>query len=561
MANTTLLSHGNSTGATSVPSLPPMPTDLASLWTFLYSFTGLGDWAKLFLIGGAIESIRRLMSTIWTYILDMFFLSAEFEEHEEPYNWMMVWLSKQPSWSTARSIQVSTHRYGQSGTANLLPGEEGQPGDSKKTVAYLPAHNRTQYIWFKRTWLQISRTETQTDMYNRYPEQRLQISMFTRGHKTLNDLLLEAKRAYKTEAEDRINLYVADSRYNEWSLTGCRPKRPLSSVVLDKGVKEHLLADARDFMASEKWYAERGIPWRRGYLLHGCPGSGKTSLIHALAGELNLPIYVISLAKRGLDDSNLNELISRLPSRSLALMEDIDAAFYRGLTREPPQPEQNTSGPPPPPGAPPPASPQGVTLSGLLGAIDGVTAQEGRILFATTNKYSALDPALTRPGRLDIHIEFELAGRWQAEELFKCFFPPTMEDESEADEDILEPLIDFDEKSPIIEHAASLEGPQRLAVSFADNREPCPPMTAGEVSRLAKEFADRIPEREFSMAAIQGLLMQYKTRPHLAIEETAAWVERERRRRTDAEKKDTVVPVEKIPSTPPTTDEKIAPSP
>ena len=52
----------------------------------------------------------------------------------------------------------------------------------------------------------------------------------------------------------------------------------MSSVVLSKGVKERLLSDARDFMASERWYAERGIPWRRGYLLHGVPGSGKTSL-------------------------------------------------------------------------------------------------------------------------------------------------------------------------------------------------------------------------------------------------------------------------------------------
>lgn len=52
----------------------------------------------------------------------------------------------------------------------------------------------------------------------------------------------------------------------------------MSSVVLEKGVKERLLADARDFMSSERWYADRGIPWRRGYLLHGVPGSGKTSL-------------------------------------------------------------------------------------------------------------------------------------------------------------------------------------------------------------------------------------------------------------------------------------------
>ncbi|TDL16391.1 P-loop containing nucleoside triphosphate hydrolase protein [Rickenella mellea] len=527
------MDHTNHTGTSTFPHIP---TDIAWIGTFLHAFSGLGDLLKLVVFGSALAFIRQVVSAVVDYILDLFVLRATFDEREDPYDWLMLWLSKQPSWCTARNVRISTRRYGYSGISNLVPGEESHPSDPRKTVAYLPAHSETQYIRFKRAWIKILRTETMTDMENRFPLQQLQICMFSRGHDTLNDLLLEAKRTYKAEVDDRICLFVANS-HNDWCLTGCRPKRSLSSIVLDKGVKENLLADARDFMASEKWYAERGIPWRRGYLLHGCPGSGKTSLIHALAGELNLPIYVISLAKRGLDDSNLNELISRLPSRSLALMEDIDAAFYRGLTREPPQPEQNTFGPPPPPDAPPPASPQGVTLSGLLGAIDGVIAQEGRILFATTNKYSALDPALTRPGRLDMHIEFELAGRWQAEELFKCFFPPTTDDESEADGDILEPLINFDKKGSIIERAASLDGQQRLAVAFADNRELCPSMTAGEVSRLAKEFADRIPEREFSMAAVQGLLMRYKTRPHLAIEEAAGWVMREREQQAETEKK------------------------
>ena len=84
-------------------------------------------------------------------------------------------------------------------------------------------------------------------------------------------------------------------RYNEWSLAGSRPKRPLSSVVLDKGVKEHILADAKEFMESEKWYAERGIPWRRGYLLHGFPGTGKTSLSKYIDTYINeLIIHFVS---------------------------------------------------------------------------------------------------------------------------------------------------------------------------------------------------------------------------------------------------------------------------
>jgi chaperone BCS1 len=63
-----------------------------------------------------------------------------------------------------------------------------------------------------------------------------------------------------------------------WNTSIVRPKRGMESVVLDEGIKSMLLDDANEFLRSEQWYADRGIPWRRGYLLHGCPGSGKTSL-------------------------------------------------------------------------------------------------------------------------------------------------------------------------------------------------------------------------------------------------------------------------------------------
>ena len=84
-----------------------------------------------------------------------------------------------------------------------------------------------------------------------------------------------------------------------------------------------------------------------------------------------------------------------------------------------------------------------VTLSGLLNALDGIGAREGRILYATTNVYTALDPALCRPGRMDLHIEFKLASKYQARELFKRFYLPSTTskdteesvDENVSDED------------------------------------------------------------------------------------------------------------------------------
>lgn len=70
-----------------------------------------------------------------------------------------------------------------------------------------------------------------------------------------------------------------------------------------------------------------GIPYRRGYLLYGPPGSGKSSFIQALAGSLDYNICVLNLSERGLTDDKLNHLLANAPERSIMLLEDIDAAF------------------------------------------------------------------------------------------------------------------------------------------------------------------------------------------------------------------------------------------
>ena len=148
-----------------------------------------------------------------------------------------------------------------------------------------------------------------------------------------------------------------------------------------------------------QWYADRGIPFRRGYLLYGVPGSGKSSLIHAIAGELMLDIYVVSLSSSWINDSTLTTLMGRVPARCIVLLEDLDAAFTRSTSRD-----GDSTGNPEGKSNEKPAEQTSttsssttrsrvrkndqlsdvntLTLSGLLNALDGVAASEGRLLFA-----------------------------------------------------------------------------------------------------------------------------------------------------------------------------------
>jgi chaperone BCS1 len=128
-----------------------------------------------------------------------------------------------------------------------------------------------------------------------------------------------AKAAFIAEEEAKITIKMTDeNKDGEWRQVAQKHKRPLTSVVTEVGVKERLERDILEFCKSEEWYISRGVPWRRGFLLHGdsislisdvsflnmflllgVPGSGKTSLIHALASACDLDIYVVSLATKG----------------------------------------------------------------------------------------------------------------------------------------------------------------------------------------------------------------------------------------------------------------------
>jgi chaperone BCS1 len=109
---------------------------------------------------------------------------------------------------------------------------------------------------------------------------------------------------------------------------------------------------------------------------------------------LGLSIYVITLSSPLINDDSLRELLTTARERGILLLEDVDSALGTNST---------------------------LTFSGLLNAIDGVVAQEGRLLFMTTNHVAQLNDALLRPGRVDVRCELSLCSRKQVQALFLQF--------------------------------------------------------------------------------------------------------------------------------------------
>jgi DNA polymerase III delta prime subunit len=230
----------------------------------------------------------------------------------------------------------------------------------------------------------------------------IRLGAFFARRRLMEELLEGVARHAGERRANRLTLYTVDRWGDEWRLADSKPRRALDSVVLDEGVATLLHDDIHEFFGRREWYAQMGIPWRRGYLLYGPPGTGKTSAAYALAGELRLKLCALSLTNPKLNDNVMADLLQRTPPRSLILIEDIDAFFN---ARE----KQDTR--------------MQISFSGLLNALDGVGAQEGRIIVLTTNHREKLDPALIRPGRIDLEIELGKATAAQLQGLLLRFHP------------------------------------------------------------------------------------------------------------------------------------------
>jgi len=151
------------------------------------------------------------------------------------------------------------------------------------------------------------------------------------------------------------------------------------------------------------------------------------------------------------------------------------------------------------------------------------------LLFATTNRYEALDSALRRPGRMDVHVEFKLASQYQAAKLFGRFYIP---DDSTPME--LEDTSDDGESDKDSGYSTPPKG-KLVDVELPESEKPVPSrgkeLDPTELALLSEKFKEHIPDRELSMAALQGYLMMHKGRPYDAIECVEAWVQEERARR------------------------------
>lgn len=387
---------------------------IIQLYQFIHSALSnqlVGGGFLVMTFGGFVAWVvafgRRLPKQGWNILTRRFTVKVDITNDDPLFSWVAYWLSVQPYSRRTRILTATTDRddHGRS--------QPGPPVDTDgdrevPQIVFTPAPGnhilryKGRFIWLSRERKEAPPgNESLSTAFSRFRQEVFTLTVIGRSQETARQLLEDARTLAFTRREKKVEIYVAGWDY--WQSIGERDPRPLSSVFLPEGTVQTVVKDIQDFLSGKAWYVQRGIPWRRGFLFFGLPGSGKTSLICALSGYFKMNLYILSLSSERMSDDNLSMLLSRVPPKSLVLLEDVDSAFVK---REKSDSVQNT-----------------LSFSGFLNALCGAGSKEGTIVFMTTNHKEVLDPALIRPGRADVHIEFGLATASQAEAMFRAFFP------------------------------------------------------------------------------------------------------------------------------------------
>ncbi len=265
--------------------------------------------------------------------------------------------------------------------------------DAKVVCVSHPAQNRP--ITFQSQALEY-RVETGPVLAGEHRPEVFRRLVLRGPRAVLEALVAEALARHRrdTTEPDGVPVYAWDDEC--WSRLRTRRPRPLDTVFLPEGVSESLLADLRAFFELASTLDTLHVTPLRTYLLHGTPGSGKSSCIHALASELGFGVATLPFVP-GTTDQDVAAALRQLPARTLVVLEDIDCAFAGRSAKS-----------------------HHVSFSTLLAALDGAYTETPVAVFVTTNTLQDLDPALRR--RVDIVQDFQPATREQARRLYRAFF-------------------------------------------------------------------------------------------------------------------------------------------
>lgn len=243
----------------------------------------------------------------------------------------------------------------------------------------------THYLRYKNKLIKMDKSTLESSGSERQKEQ-ITLTVLGRSKDIFKSIIKEIEPKASNEDKLKVSNFHPIHGWDEFSFV---PKRSLDSIALDKNIKSKLIEEITYFRESKDWYTKAGLAHKLAYIFHGVPGTGKTSLIKALASHFNMNICTANLA--GLSDTSIRKVVTSVPANCFLVFEDFDSSSATEVRKEGKKKAAK------------------LTTSGILNAFDGIVPLDNVVMVLTTNHLDHIDPAIYRKGRIDFVQEIPKA--------------------------------------------------------------------------------------------------------------------------------------------------------
>lgn len=374
--------------------------DISSILQNNQFFTGA---AGAGIVLGALSYLRSYPVRIKDFFVGRYTTSLTVHSGEmASFASMEMWLRKQKADTWKRNYRIT----------------ESYKGKYRDLDIGKRPHYGSYWFWWNKKLCHLTswKEEGQTGGGQDKKTREFMSVHFFSSDKNISDTFLVALKKEQENNKDKeypsIRAMASIPHYSDDGGLELRTEE-MGVPILKEGQLEYIQNDLEQFDKREAWYNHRGIPYRRGYAFYGPPGTGKTTLIRYLAATTNRDIYFVGY--NDLIGAGFAKSLPKVPKRSFVVIEDLDRIFASAAIDDKKKETEIDDGKVK-------SQRSLIDIAGFLNSLDGIASPHGLIFIFTANDLSVLDPAVLRPGRVDVRLLLNQVDIHQANKLHERFY-------------------------------------------------------------------------------------------------------------------------------------------